>query len=97
MSDWGDRRRPPVSLALKGSQKGEKRGSVGITKALESAPCQLRLAGMSANRFFQSRGAIVQKRTAQPQTPEGGRPDFVRLRCALLDTIAGSDIMEQQV
>ena len=60
--------RRPVSSGLKGSQKCQKRGPVGLTQSLESPPRKLRLAGMSANCFFQGRGAIVKKRAPKAET-----------------------------
>ena len=83
--------------SLERSEKRQQCGAIDVAQALESAPGQFRLSSMSADRFLQSRGAIVQKRAAEPQAPERRRSDFVRFRRALLDAVAGSDVMEQKV
>jgi ankyrin repeat protein len=53
---------------------------------------------MTANGIIDRvRAAVMQEWLAKPQTPQGGRPDFVCPRCPLFDSISRADIVEQEV
>ena len=82
---------------LQRSQKRQQGCAIDLAQTLETTPGELCFSSMSADRLIQSRGAIVQKRAAQPEAPQSRRSDFVRFRCALLDAVARSHIMEQEV
>ena len=57
-----------------------------------------RFALVPPNRLVGSRGtSIVQKRPAEPQAPERGRPDLVAGGGSLFDTVAGADIMQEKI
>ena len=46
---------------------------------------------------WRARGPIVQKRTSHAKSPKRGRTDFVRERGALGNSVAGADVVEQQI
>src|SRR5262247_1051803 len=52
---------------------------------------------MFDRRFNCRGGAVVQKRPAEPQSPERRGTNLLAVSSRLLDAVAGSDVMQQQI
>ena len=78
-------------------QKCEQCGPVCSVQPVKTAPGKFCFPGVPADGLIQRCGAVVQKRTPEPQPPQGGRSDFVRLSGALLDAVAGAYVMKQEI
>lgn len=84
----------PPSIRSERSEEGHQRRALRIAQALKSLTG---LSRMPVDGFVECGRAIVQKRAAKPQAPERWCADFVRLRRALVDAVAGADVVEQKV
>jgi hypothetical protein len=80
------------------SQECQQLVALTWRKSQETIPHASGFVSVLPDGFLESRGSpIVQQRPSEPQTPQGGRTNFIHCRISLLDSIARADIVQQQI